>query len=191
MSGTEYESTTDEDIALFETEAVKPKPAKKKKKPMSDARRKQLLENLKRGRATSQRKRQQNAKLKKISKEKESKRRQKIIDDYDKEKTQPKITAPKKSEPIDIPRKETAPKALPIEKPKSPKQRLSRYKSEKDQFLINQFDRLNLKFEKLEMMYTKQQQKAPAPPTAPVLAPAVPKQEPEPLRLYSRSRRRR
>ena len=159
---------------------------------MSDARRKQLLENLKRGRATSQRKRQQNAKLKKISKEKESKRRQKIIDDYDKEKAQSKISAPKKSEPIDIPRKETAPKALPIEKPESPKQRFSRYKSEKDQFLINQFDRLNLKFEKLEMMYNKQQQqKAPAPPAPPVLAPSIPKQEPEPLRLYSKSRRRR
>ena len=60
MSATEYESSTDEDITLFETEAAKPKPAKKKK-PMSEARRKQLLENLKKGRETSKLKRQQKA----------------------------------------------------------------------------------------------------------------------------------
>ena len=188
MSATEYESSTNEDITLFETEAAKPKPAKKKK-PMSEARRKQLLENLKKGRETSKLKRQQKAKLKKIEKEKESNRRQKIIDDYDNEKSQLKKTAPKKSEPIDIPMKETAPKPLPIQKPESPKPQLSRYEAGKDQFLINQFDRLNLRFEKLEARYNqKQKQEAPAPVAAPVVAPA-PKQEP--LKLYSRSRRRR
>ena len=189
MSATEYESTTDEDITLFETETAKPKPAKKKK-VMSEARRKQLLENLKKGRETSKLKRQQKAKLKKIHKEKESNRRQKIIDDYDNEKAQPKKTAPKKSEPIDIPMKETAPKPLPIQKPEIPKPQLSRYQAGKDQFLINQFDRLNLRFEKLEARYNnrKEKQEAPAPVVAPIIAPA-PIQEP--LKLYSRSRRRR
>jgi hypothetical protein len=62
------------------------KKQRKKRKPLSAERKAQLLENLKRGRETSKRNRQANAKARKEAKELEKARRDKIVAAHDSQK---------------------------------------------------------------------------------------------------------